>query len=118
MSLLIFGRFHKNVTLVHNAVSDSHREVILQYSKDNRGATRIVSSAGHFVSRSRCEVASGNSVNTIVMDDLLEVIRFSRAVMKVRMSGCSLFCSKRVPFLRLQWSERFSSTTGFSNSLI
>ena len=28
-------------------------------------------------------MASGNSVSTIVMDDLLEVIRFSRAVMKV-----------------------------------
>ncbi len=70
---------------MHNAVSDSYRTVSLQYKKDNKAATRIIEmGSGTFLRRGECDnIGALNTVDTILMDDLLEVVTFSRAIMKV-----------------------------------
>jgi len=77
------------IVLVVNPVSDARGEFIMDVPEGNQGGASL-----RFGSSIPCEDDLGdptscpsNSTSTIVMDDLLEVVDFRRAVMKIDIEG-------------------------------
>ncbi len=109
--------FRQNFTLVYNAVSDSHKTVALQFKKENRGAIRVIESqfqAGlqTHTGNGCLSWTSGSHVQTIVMDDLLEVVTFTKAIMKIDIEGHearavphaqTLLATVYVPYIFMEW---------------
>ena len=100
------------VVLLENAVSDAHRNVTLQLSKLNQGATKVIQAdlcgrRAKGATRSSC-----HSVRTILLDDLIPVLTFNRAILKVDIEGdeyrALMHSSKLlrvifVPYIFLEW---------------
>ena len=69
------------ISVVHNAVADVRMIATIRRTGDNQGDTRIE------LNYEPCIGACPPAVNTILLDDLLEIIQFQRAVMKIDIQG-------------------------------
>ncbi|XP_041367476.1 uncharacterized protein LOC121382060 [Gigantopelta aegis] len=74
------GKFTNNVTVVFNAISDDYRKISFVLDKGNLGGTRITSS-GTKLNDSKSD--SADSLYTVLLDDLLPLVTFKKAVMKL-----------------------------------
>ena len=108
-------RLHKAVKLsnledkiiaIRNVISDTRKMVSLKTFKDNHGGTQVSNLEPCF------HVRCMPSVKAIHMDDLLEVVHFKKAVIKMDIEGhehiafrhSSRFLSKvYVPFILMEW---------------
>ena len=95
-----------NLVIVQNAVSDVRIAATVRRAGDNQGDTRIRHGA------QPCVGACSPVVRTILLDDLLEVCRFSRAIMKVDIQdyehrafahAAALFDNIRVTYIFMEW---------------
>ena len=76
-----------NLILVHNAVSDGHRQVYIHQTPGNFGASHIINSTSKPSNNNEASNRGNVAVQSILLDDLLEVIRFRTAVMKIDIEG-------------------------------
>ena len=74
------GRFKNNVTVVFNALSDDHRKISFILDKGNLGGTRITS-RGATLNESIAN--RGDSLYTVLLDELLPFVNFKKAFMKI-----------------------------------
>jgi FkbM family methyltransferase len=70
-----------NIVLLHNAVADHRVRATIRASGDNQGDTRIV------MKTKPCTGSCPPTVNTILLNDLVSVVTFSHAVMKLDVQG-------------------------------
>jgi len=99
------------MTVVPNAVSDVRGTFQIGVPLDNQGGAHVqrFASSGALCDReSRCP----SNVTTVVMDDLLEVVNFSHAVMKIDIEGHErhafyhadrLFDNVNVAYIFMEW---------------
>ena len=94
------------VTVIHNAVSDYRTKATLLTSGDNQGDTRIL------MEYRSCIGSCPMPVNTILMDDLLEVIKFNTTIIKMDIQGFECQAMKhsekllkqlQVPYIFMEW---------------
>ena len=118
---VVLNRFQPRISLVHNAISDTHATMSLQLNKDNQGATRVIkasnmlSSPSASVKNSSKRKNSAYHVDSITMDDLrdLDAIKsWERAIIKLDiegdeskaiLSGVKFLQSLIVPFIIMEW---------------
>lgn len=114
---VVLNQIQENFTLVYNAVSDEHNTVALSFKNGNMGAIRVIeanirSEAIPRVSINKCR-STGSHVATITLDDLLEVITFDKAVLKldiegyeakVMMQSAILLTRVHVPYIIMEWA--------------
>jgi len=89
---LSLNNLENHVTLLHNAVSDKRAAAVLHFKKNNMGAIRVVESpwpvSGTWEQKRRCQPnQSINRVETIYLDDILELIGFPAAILKLDIEG-------------------------------
>ena len=96
----------KQITLLHNAVADKRRAATLRGSGDNQGDTRIEMEVHP------CIGSCPPVVQTILMDDLLLVANFTRAIIKLDIQGyehlafqhaSKLLSQIHVPYIFMEW---------------
>ena len=94
------------VTVVHNAVSDKRVLGTIRRSGDNQGDTRVD------MEYHKCIGSCPPPVQTILLDDLLEVIPFNYSILKVDIQGyeCQafthsekLFKALEIPYVFMEW---------------
>jgi len=78
------GGVEKNVSLVYNAISNSRSTYTLGFYSENVGGTYLKSQEAT-VNTTECR--NGSCTHTILLDDLLPLMRGRRAVMKVDVEG-------------------------------
>ena len=95
-----------NVVVVQNAVSDTRTAATVRRAGDNQGDTRIRHGA------EPCVGACSPVVRTILLDDLLEVCRFNRAIIKVDIQNyehrafahaTELFDNIHITYIFMEW---------------
>ena len=102
---VVMNGFQDRVKIVHNALSHTYRNVSLVGYQGNPGMTRVKTkfSAGKPV---------GETVPTILMDDLVHVVDFRRAIMKIDIEGhearalshsTQLFTKVDIPVIFMEW---------------
>ena len=79
------GDLQDKVTVVHNAVSNVYENVTFYRPPDNPGGTHTLSE-GTNLNIKRYD-GDHNSVSTIQIDDLLKIMPFGKAVMKIDIEG-------------------------------
>ena len=103
------GHLQDRITLLQNAISNERSRGKLKLSIDNQGDTRIEKRKheGRHTSESNSSV-----VDIITMDDLLEVVTFKRAVIKMDIQGYEhrailgggkLLDELDVPYIFMEW---------------
>jgi FkbM family methyltransferase len=112
------GNFENLVTIVYNAVSDSHTTVSLVVNSTNRGhgfippGTQLNTSTGTNPYATPGYLQT-RKVKTILMDDLLEVITFRKAILKIDIEGHELEAFKfarklfylvDIPYVFMKWN--------------
>ncbi len=104
-ALVIEGTAAK-VTILQNAISDIREKTFLHTSFDNQGDHRLS------VRYSSCHGACPPAVDTILLDDLLEVVNFTSAILKLDIQGyehrafqhaSSLLSSVTVQTIFMEW---------------
>ncbi|XP_061198227.1 uncharacterized protein LOC133206293 [Saccostrea echinata] len=85
------GNLHKNIILVHNAISNEHAIVNLGVERNNMGGT-FVDVDADYIKKLKLGRAKGiyGKVNTITMDDLLdlpEIKYFQNVILKMDIEG-------------------------------
>ena len=100
------------IKLIHNAVSNSRKTVSIHQTPGNYGGSYLVnSSSGAKANRA---LAGSVSVQSILLDDLLEVTPFKKAVMKIDieghepfaiLSGPKLFDSIYIPYIFMEFGQ-------------
>ena len=114
---VVLNELEQNFTLIYNAVSDEHNTVALSFKKENMGAIRVIESNFRSETMPRLAVneclGTGSHVNTITMDDLLEVINFEHAIVKLDIEGyeprvmtqSALLLSRiHIPYIITEWA--------------
>ena len=95
-----------NITILHNGISDKRRKVSLILDKMNQGAIRVADT--EIACGSRCAPI----VHSILMDDLIKVINFKRAILKIDIEGgehlafkhpTRLFQHIYIPYVFMEW---------------
>ena len=109
-SILESGLQNSDVVLLHNAISDSRKNMILTLSnRSNQGSTQVTEEDGVRREFPRSENAH---VQAILMDDLLSVVNFKKAVIKMDIQGSEhlaisqcerLLKTVYVPFIFMEW---------------
>ena len=108
---LYTGNLRDKVTLIKNAVSSKRGKVAMLTSLTNRGATTI--------DQKKCNSESNETTNcenpeadAILLDDLLEVIPFTKAIMKIDVEGYEIhafsegknfFNKVHIPIIIMEW---------------
>ena len=99
-------RLFDHVVVVHNAVAEERRLASLINSGDNQGDTRV------HMDYKPCIGSCPIPVNTIILDDLLEVITFNTTVLKMDIQGFECAALKHsskmlstltVPYIFMEW---------------
>ena len=123
-------KFHKSVkinhleqkiTLLQNAVSDERVNATLVQSSNNRG-NNILYPYGTYAKKLE-------NVFSVTLDDLLEVITFDKAILKVDIEGfehrafvnsSKLFKKLQVPYIFIEWDiiGQYCGTGSFGNSVV
>lgn len=105
----------KRITILRNAVADVRVLSTIRKSGDNQGDTRIE------LGVESCQGACPSTVKTILLDDLIEVLPFERAVMKVDIQGYEhkafqhaavLFSRVTVTYVFMEWLVMKEHYTG------
>ena len=115
---LQLNNFLDRVTLMHNAISDSRANILLRSYDKNPGGTYVLegdelpvdqsNSGGHVV-----DVRTNMSSTSILMDDLADVVNFSKALLKMDIEGSEhralkysdrLFNKVYIPFIFMEWA--------------
>jgi FkbM family methyltransferase len=106
------SHLENKLLLVHNAVSDRRTTVTLQLSRDNQGATKVIeANLSQFCRYKYCKTPH-NTIQSIIMDDLIPVIAFSRAILKIDIEGFELkaisgtrrlFEKLFIPYVLMEW---------------
>ena len=106
---LELGNLKDKITILQNAVSDHRQIMVLKYSGPNMGGLFLGSANGPCPS-STC----AGKVQTILIDDLLGVVPFKKALMKVDIEGFEHRAFRRasglldkvyVPFIVMEWKK-------------
>ena len=98
------GKITENVVLIENALSDSYEEYTthLAWGDTNLGAIRMVPYDGN-----------GVRITSVLMDDIVEVITFKRALLKIDAEGFEdkalsrsdkLFKDIFIPYVLMEWA--------------
>jgi FkbM family methyltransferase len=110
---LYLGKFRKKVVLLLNAISDVHESVELEIERINMGGTHV-KPAGK-------TATDDSTVSTILLDDLLEVVTFRRAFLKMDIEGYELnalrgaarfFRAVDVRYILMEWMLTRNSARG------
>ena len=109
-SILESGLQNSDIVLLHNAISDSHKNMTLTLSdRSNQGHTKVTEEEGVRREIPRSENAH---VQAILMDDLLSVVNFPKAIIKMDIEGSEhraigqcerLLKTIYVPFIFMEW---------------
>lgn len=86
-------RVTERITVVYNGIADVRMKATLRQSGHNQGDSRIE------LRVQECTGACPVIINTIVLDDLVDVIHFSQAVLKIDIQGSehvAFQCAKRL----------------------
>ena len=111
----VVNKMDGRITVVNNAVSDDHSKVRMIVDKVNKGGSIIVTNKAS--NKSRSGIPKGREefvadVQTLFMDDLLSVITFTKAVMKIDVEGyeaialsksAGLFTKVNICFVFMEW---------------
>lgn len=102
-----------HVTLVQNGISDVRSRMRLISHRKEQGRTVVV--CNKLCRNYDNDVCLENPIDTILMDDLLEVITFKKAVMKIDIEGHEirafarselLFKEVHIPLILMEWAWR------------
>jgi len=100
------------MTVVDKAVSDTHGKFQLVVSAENQGGAYVRRESGAPCDRPGSSSRCSFNVSTIIMDDLLEVLNFRQAVMKIDIEGHErraffhadrLFDNVHVGYIFMEW---------------
>ncbi|XP_064619572.1 uncharacterized protein LOC135483008 [Lineus longissimus] len=110
------SNFENLVTIVYNAVSDRHTTVNLVVNSTNLGHGFIPPDSLYYNGSLNMPTPSylqTKSVKTILMDDLLEVVSFKKAILKIDIEGHEpqafkfarkLFYIVDIPYVFMEWN--------------
>ncbi|KAK2153885.1 hypothetical protein LSH36_282g03048 [Paralvinella palmiformis] len=102
------GGLLDKITVLQNAISDSRKKYFLKLWPDNQGGVSLV------MENPNPDSEKPPSVSTMYMDDLLEVITFNKALIKIDIEGhehrAFLYSSKffrkvSVPYIFMEWMK-------------
>ena len=104
-----------NVVLVHNALSNSRKTVSIAHIKGNYGGSFLVNSSSvESPNEVTNDIETNVPVQSIFMDDLLEVIPFKKAVLKMDieghepyaiLGGKKLFEEIQIPYIFMEFGQ-------------
>ena len=98
--------YQDRVKIVHNALSNTYRNVTLATFSGNPGRTRLNPE------KHNAAVPISERIPTILMDDLVHLVDFRRAIMKIDIEGqevpalshsLQLFTKVNIPFIIMEW---------------
>ena len=106
------GNLVQHITVLQNAISDTRKKWFLTLRSTNQGGVSLQMSKPN----PDCvgELCERHTVTTIHMDDLLEVVTFKKAVMKIDIEGhehrAFLYSSKLlkkvyIPYIFMEWMK-------------
>ena len=104
---VVVNGYQDQVKIVHNALSNTYRNVTLVSFPTNPGGTRVKTDL-HYP---HAFPVSGQ-VPTILMDDLVNIVDFKRAIMKIDIEGqevpalshsLQFFTKVDIPFIIMEW---------------
>ena len=129
---LVLNSLQNKVKLLRNAVSDGRRSAVLHFKKNNMGAIRVVDAEWpptNLLAESQCwdRTTSEHRVETIYLDDILELISFSSAIMKVDIEGHEsramlragrLLDKINIPYIFMEWEVLTSAVAGIGEEAV
>ena len=107
---VILNGYQDRVTIVNNAISNEYGRLNFSSWPENRGSARIRTDDMNFLQSRFVPIAE--NVSTILMDDLLDVITFNRAIIKIDIEGHEvaalsgakvLFDTLDIPLVFCEW---------------
>ena len=112
---VVMNRYQNRVNIVHDALSDTYRNVTLATFSGNLGRTQVRDL------KFNATVPASDQVPTILMDDLVNLVDFRRAIMKIDIEGqevpalshsLQLFAKVDIPLIIMEWwgAYRFYKT--------
>ncbi|KAL4236206.1 hypothetical protein ACF0H5_004593 [Mactra antiquata] len=111
------NRIQDNITLVLNAVSDTHQTVYIETPSDNVGGAHIVGDLKNKITKSQ-----SLSAETITLDDLIPYVENKKVLIKMDIEGHewnalqgskNFFQSKNVKGILMEWvHHRYTETGG------
>ena len=103
---VVMNGYQNRVKIVHNALSDTYRNVTLATFPGNPGRTKIRTG------KVNAAIPASEQIPTILMDDLVNLVDFRRAIMKIDIEGqevpalshsLQLFTKVDIPFIIMEW---------------
>ncbi|KAK3599881.1 hypothetical protein CHS0354_022454 [Potamilus streckersoni] len=109
---VMLNKFQSIITLLVNAISDQYEFVQSEHPEGDMTASRVTSLDGdHFLQK---DIDQMRIVNTITMNDLLNVVDFKSAILKMDIAGDEykamkhadkLFQAINIPFIFMHWTN-------------
>ncbi|CAH1793853.1 unnamed protein product [Owenia fusiformis] len=100
------------IELLHNALSNTHENVSLTDNLDNQGGIQVKPIQMGIHARDKTQV------ETIIMDDLLQIADFTQAIIKIDIEGyeCKAMAEAKkfldkiyVPYIFMEWKQMFTA---------
>ena len=82
---LVLNEYQSQVTIVHNALSDHYERVRLGVYSDNQGGTHVLEKS-EIIDNTNIRIED-NAVDTIILSDLVPVLTFNKAIIKMDIEG-------------------------------
>ena len=108
---VVLNGFQKQVTIVHNAVSDRREAVKLGFYPDNQGGT-YVKANGEDGGVTKQSGDNSLDAQSILLDDITPVVNFSKAILKIDIEtyeckalshADALFDKVYIPYIFMEW---------------
>ena len=103
---VVMNGYQNRVTIFQNALSDTYRNVTLATFSGNPGRTQVRNL------KHNATVLASDQIPTILMDDLVNLVDFRRAIMKIVIEGQEMpvlshslhfFAIVDIPFIMMEW---------------